>query len=204
MLMKQERRKRELPPDSPSRVFGQRVAMAMSRKWPVWTQGDLAKELAKVGSDLDRDAIAKIVSGRRKGVTLEEVFEIAVALDVNPAQLMTPYKEGETLAVTPSRSIDGQEVREWFGLGPFSVGTPLSLGTADPTLYREFISEPEQKAREAAYDPNPQGVPLFDEDGNPLLDEKGNQRKTTPVKLDPPTRRRTQVVPKKRPKKGEK
>ena len=202
--MKQERRKRELPNNSPSRVFGRKVEMAMSRKWPVWTQGDLAEALQKVGSDLDRDAVQKIVSGRRKGITLEEVFEIAAALDVNPVELVTPYREGETVAVTPTRDVDGQLVREWFGLGPYATGRPLSLGTADPTLYREFISEPEQKAREAIYNPSPEGMPLADEEGNPLLDEDGNVRRTIPVKTDPPKRRRTKVVPKKRPKpKGE-
>ena len=191
--MKRNRTTRDLPPDSPSKVFGQQVARALSRKWPSWSQTDLARELGKIDSPLTRDAVQKIVTGKRAGVTLEEAFEIAAALDVNLIELLTPSTKSATVSVTPTKSIDAQRVRESMGLGLLWTGTPLSLGTADPTLFREFISEPEQEfLRELSQAPR---VPLQ------VTDEDGEVREIPLVPLDPYKPRRKKPVSKKRPKK---
>lgn len=160
-----DRRLRELGPNSPSRIFGRQVRAAREQKRPIWSQGRLAEELEKVGSVIDRAALQKIEQGARKGITLEEVFEIAVALDVNPLQLFTSPEDppiekpagtdheeweyhryrseaGPMMQVTSDREVPAQAVRSWFR-GNFA----LSLGTPDPSLYDRFISDPEHAQR---------------------------------------------------------
>jgi transcriptional regulator with XRE-family HTH domain len=165
-----------LPPDSPSRIFGVGVMQARLQKLGGgWSQKDLADELQRIGSPIDRPTLQRIEQGTRaKGVTLEEVIEIAAALDVSPVQLFTRPEDPE---VERPESVDAEEwplhrissgaagplmrvtrgnqerdaitqpsqaVRNFF-YSPIGGGRALSVGRADPTLYDRFISEPEYR-----------------------------------------------------------
>lgn len=94
----------------PSEVFASRVRQI--REGRGWSQGRLADALAGIGDEKDRTTIAKIEAGSR-GVTVDDVFAIAAALEVSPLHLCVPRFDGEPVAVAPSFIADSFGVREW-------------------------------------------------------------------------------------------
>lgn len=84
-----------------------------------WTAHDLAGRCEKAGMPaLNRSVIANIESGRRKYVTLDEVFTLAYVLDVAPVHLMVPIEIDESVdehdyMATPDRFLSVPEAREW-------------------------------------------------------------------------------------------
>jgi transcriptional regulator with XRE-family HTH domain len=90
------------------------------RKRHGWTQQDLADELNRIGAQTDRAAVAKVELGQR-GLSLDEMFRYALALDVAPVHLIVPVDDDERLMLganfvdcTPT------ELRAWIrGERPF-------------------------------------------------------------------------------------
>jgi transcriptional regulator with XRE-family HTH domain len=62
---------------------------------------------------MDRSTIARLENGDR-GVTLDDVFHLAVALDVSPMRLMTPDKPSHPIVVAPALDpVLAGHVRRW-------------------------------------------------------------------------------------------
>lgn len=89
--------------ETPTEVF--RRQLVESRESRRWNQTELAERLRALGSSVDRSALAKIEapsSPRSKSegktpprkVSLDEAFEIALALGVAPIHLFVPRKWG--------------------------------------------------------------------------------------------------------------
>lgn len=84
-------------------------------------------------SGLNRSVIANIESGRRKYVTVDEVFTLAYVLDVAPIHLMVPTDVDETFDVeryqpAPERFLPIPAAREWTRGGYCPPGV-------DPRVY---------------------------------------------------------------------
>src|SRR3954469_2213572 len=90
------------------------------RKRHDWTQQDLADALNRIGAQTDRAAVAKVELGKR-GLSLDEMLQYALVLDVAPVHLIVPIDDDERLMLganfvdcTPA------ELRAWIrGERPF-------------------------------------------------------------------------------------
>jgi len=80
-----------------------------------WTGNDLAERCAELGKPgLNRSVIANIESGRRRYVTVHELFVLAVLLDVAPAYLLFPWEPDAQVQVTPTMVATADRVRAWI------------------------------------------------------------------------------------------
>lgn len=95
-----------------------------------WTQREFADELDRTAPEakLTRGAVAKIESGSR-GVTLDELFVLAAALNVSPTYLLTPEEDTTEVAVADGFNWAAGWVRQWL-----QGSTPLPP-TADQDAY---------------------------------------------------------------------
>lgn len=106
---------------TPSAVFARQLWNA--RETMGISRAQLENKLRQLGSDLDRFAIGRIETGeRRNGVTLDEAFAIATALDIAPIDLFFPREANSTLQVAPNYKPRPRynEFVSWF-LGQFSL-----------------------------------------------------------------------------------
>ena len=96
----------------PSEVVRQRVRQL--REEHGWTQTDLSRRLAQLGGTLDRTALVRVEQGRR-AVRVEELFQLALALDVNVSTLTAPGADDEVQLTEGliSVSATGRELRLW-------------------------------------------------------------------------------------------
>jgi transcriptional regulator with XRE-family HTH domain len=109
----------------------QEVAIARIRelrKRHAWSQQDLADVLNHYGAHTDRAAVAKVELGKR-GLSANELFLYALALDVAPVHLVSPPDSDEPLSLGPNVELSPKEMRAWVrGQWPVS---PVQ----DPRLY---------------------------------------------------------------------
>jgi hypothetical protein len=71
--------------------------------------------MTAVGVPWDRSIVANFETGRRAGVSVEEMLALADVLGVAPVYLMLPIDDEEALvAVTPTRAAKTYQVREWI------------------------------------------------------------------------------------------
>jgi transcriptional regulator with XRE-family HTH domain len=77
------------------------------------TAQQLADRLAEVGWEIGRIGVAKLEGGHRKTVTIDNLYALAVALNVSPLSLLTPVDDTEVVAVTPTQSASGEQVSFW-------------------------------------------------------------------------------------------
>lgn len=124
----------------PSEFVGPQVRVLRKRR--DWLQEDLAKRLEELGfSGWRQSKVAKIESGQAKRLTLDEVFELAVALDVTPLYLFTPDRgrdeQGEAIGVQlgPKISRSIPHVREWV-----RGQLPLFDPTEEPAAARFYLA----------------------------------------------------------------
>lgn len=90
-------------------------------------------------SQLNRAVIANIESGRRKqGITLEELFTLALVLNVAPVHLMVDTADDATALVQVGmHAVGPQLARQWIR-GDMPVGA-----TTDPRVYFSEVPESE-------------------------------------------------------------
>lgn len=101
-------------PLRPHRVIAERVAY-LRRHTLGWSAQRLAEEMTSVGIPWDRSIVANFETGRRSGVSVEELFALADVLGVAPAHLMLPVDDEEAvIAVTPTRAAKTWQAREWL------------------------------------------------------------------------------------------
>ncbi|MHB1432017.1 MAG: helix-turn-helix domain-containing protein [Streptosporangiaceae bacterium] len=86
------------------------------------TASALSQRCAERGLPLDRNVIAKLETGHRQSVTLDEVLVLAAALGVPPGQLVFGVGLDRTVEVLP-----GHEVAPYRGLQWFSGEATLPL-----------------------------------------------------------------------------
>lgn len=81
-----------------------------------WSARALADHLTEIGfPQLNRSALASIESGRRSYVTVDELFALAVALDVSLLDLLLPdpYEPDATLEVVGKGTMSAGAAWEW-------------------------------------------------------------------------------------------
>jgi transcriptional regulator with XRE-family HTH domain len=97
---------------SPEHVAAVRIQQA--RKRHGWTQAELTDRLKALGVRIDRAAVAKIETNKRR-LTLDELYSFSLALDVAPVHLLVPINVDADylISVTPNTDAPADEVREW-------------------------------------------------------------------------------------------
>ncbi len=83
------------------------------RKRHAWTQQQLADQLNQLGARTDRAAVAKVELGKR-GLSLTEAFQYALALDVAPVHLFVPTDSDEEITLGPQYTCTPKEMRGWI------------------------------------------------------------------------------------------
>lgn len=106
----------------------------MASQLPRWrrTRGVSAQQLAErveaLGGRLGRVAITKIETGKR-GVSLDEAFLLAAALNVPPPVLFFPLETGEHVAITPENVIHPNLATRWLaGEAPLARTDRTAMG----------------------------------------------------------------------------
>jgi transcriptional regulator with XRE-family HTH domain len=95
----------------PDQYIGEQVEKA--RKSRGWRQIDLVNRLHELGATHWRQTkITKIERGQTKRIALADTLELAAALGVKPAGLMTP-NEGD-VELTPKLRRDGLRFKQWL------------------------------------------------------------------------------------------
>lgn len=97
-------------PVGPVATIAQRVKELRGRRG--WTAAHLGKVLGKHGVSWDRFTVANLESGKRQNVTVQELFALALALDVAPTNLLVPLDD-RPYQVTPVRTESADMVRAW-------------------------------------------------------------------------------------------
>lgn len=82
------------------------------RKRHAFTQQQLADRLNLLGARTDRAAVAKVESGTR-GLSLNELFQYAMALDVAPVHLVSPPDDDGPIFLGPQMEVSPDEMRAW-------------------------------------------------------------------------------------------
>ena len=89
------------------------------RKRHAFTQQDLADRLNLLGAHTDRAAVAKVELGKR-GLSLNELFQYAMALDVAPVHLVASPDSDDPISLGPNMECTPDEMRAWVrGQRPF-------------------------------------------------------------------------------------
>lgn len=112
----------------------------------------LADECARRGLDLSRGTIAKLESGSRTSVALDELLVLAAALEVPPVRLIAPVGASELAEVLPGHSLPSWDAAKWI-TGDVALTRSGAVEPADPFepmhLYREH--EEHIQARQRAF-----------------------------------------------------
>jgi len=68
----------------------------------------------ELGVPMDRAVLANLEASRRQSITVEQLFGLAVALNVSPTNLLLPTEDGAEYAVTPKVRTSVWHVRAWL------------------------------------------------------------------------------------------
>jgi transcriptional regulator with XRE-family HTH domain len=95
------------------RAIVERVAAI--RRYKGLTQEDLAERMRDLGIDWQRVVVAKLESGRRSYLTVEELLAVCVILEISPTDLLVPreLKDDQPYLVTPNATARATNAREW-------------------------------------------------------------------------------------------
>lgn len=74
---------------------------------------ELARRLRASGYKMDASGIMRLERGERRPV-VDDVFALALALDVSPVDLMVPLDDDAMVAVTPQADWLASRVRDWM------------------------------------------------------------------------------------------
>ncbi len=89
-----------------------------------WTGAELGKRLTELGVPWDRSIVANFENGRRRTVSVQELFALALVFDVAPVHLVIPLDD-RPYRITPTRTEPSLETRDWFRGGRPLPGTDL-------------------------------------------------------------------------------
>lgn len=121
---------------------GRRVSEVFASQLVVWrherglSAEKLSARVADLGGSLSRKAIAEIETKspgkRRRGISLDEAFLLAAALNVPPPVLFFAFETGEHVAVTPKSVIHPDLAYHWLsGEGPLASTARGAIGMAE-------------------------------------------------------------------------
>jgi transcriptional regulator with XRE-family HTH domain len=128
-------------------------------------------EVKTAGSTWNQPKIARLEAGRLQKVGVEEVFELALALDVSPLQLMAHAQgsDGEQLRIrfAPTLSKWPHEVRQWIrgvnpllGTGDYRNDDEAAIGRRFYLLESQPYSEWDQLVKAGEYAKRMAGVAM--------------------------------------------
>jgi len=102
------------PGPTPHTVVAEQVRAF--RRGRGWSAERLAEEMSAVGVPWSRVVVTKLETGRRPGVSVEELLALAFVLDVAPMHLLVPGgDQGEPCVYLPDgREANREVVREWI------------------------------------------------------------------------------------------
>jgi transcriptional regulator with XRE-family HTH domain len=101
-------------PLSPTRVVGSRLTQLRKARDGM-TQEELAAKMRRVGIDWERITVAKLESGHRALLKLDEFLALCVVLEICPVDLLVPATmTGERYNVTPKIHATADNAREWI------------------------------------------------------------------------------------------
>jgi transcriptional regulator with XRE-family HTH domain len=134
-------------PRRPGQYVGERITIA--RKSRGWTQAKLAEQLNGLGTITfwRQSKIAKIENGEAKRLALDEALELAVALGVALAYLLSPTDETEAVQVTPKLACSPVDFRRWL-----RGDWPLVPEDERTFYFGELVPDSEWKRRLTAAD----------------------------------------------------
>jgi transcriptional regulator with XRE-family HTH domain len=133
--------RRPSTPLSPSQALPQQLKAA--RKERGWRQADLVARLEEIGARGWRQSkIAKIEAGSAQRITLDEALELAAALGVQPARLLTTDAD---VAVTPNGVIPRSDFRAWIA-GSRPLPSPDDEGNARWVYFTSLLDQTERAA----------------------------------------------------------
>jgi transcriptional regulator with XRE-family HTH domain len=118
----------------PVRAVAQRVADLRRRKGINATK--LGELLGEQGLQWDRFTVANLESGRRRNVTIPELFALAAALDVPPLALLIP--ETGRVQVTSKKALDPVAMAAWMDGTRRPGGFLTALFTREARRLREY------------------------------------------------------------------
>lgn len=124
----------------PVATIAQRVKELRGRRG--WTAAQLGKALEKHDIRWDRFTVANLENGKRQNVTVQELFALALVLDVSPTNLIVPLDD-RMYEVTPTRAESADMVRSW-------VRGEEPLPGTDERTYRAEVSLSDMRRAHAA------------------------------------------------------
>jgi transcriptional regulator with XRE-family HTH domain len=92
--------------------IGKRVAYYRTRA--DLTAAMLSDRCGELGLPLDRNVIAKLENGHRQSVTVDEVYVLAVALEIPPVLLLFGVGTEETASILPEWEVTPWHALRWF------------------------------------------------------------------------------------------
>jgi 8-oxo-dGTP pyrophosphatase MutT (NUDIX family)/transcriptional regulator with XRE-family HTH domain len=116
-------------------IVGSQVRRYRTRPGHKMSAQELSDAIARLGGQLPRGVIAKLESGRRNVVTVDELLIIAAALGVEPLRLLVPLDDGDV------EMLPGFEVNPWKATRDFA-----GLDSEEMALFAEYTAE-EQNLR---------------------------------------------------------
>jgi len=125
-----------------ARGVGKRVAYYRNRA--DLTAVMLSARCAELGLPLDRGTIAKLETGHRNSVTVDEVYVLAAALDVPPVQLLFGVGTEEGAEILPGQHVPAFRAAQWVSgegplPGPFDAGVVTVTDVHDDTPARPLV-----------------------------------------------------------------
>jgi transcriptional regulator with XRE-family HTH domain len=96
--------------NSPQEIARKRIRELRRRH--DWSQQDLADALGRLGMPVDRATVARVELGER-GLSLDEAFEYALALDVAPVSLFLPLG-GDDVRLASGVVVPAPRARRWL------------------------------------------------------------------------------------------
>ena len=96
-----------------TRPSAERVAAI--RRYRGMTQDELAEAMRDLGIPWQRVVVAKLESGRRSYLTVDELLAICVILEITPTDLLVPreLKDDQDYLVAPKATARAVDTREW-------------------------------------------------------------------------------------------
>jgi transcriptional regulator with XRE-family HTH domain len=99
---------------TPSHVFGRQVRRMRESLRPKVSQAELARRLTEHGLPTNQVGVSRIETGERDDVSINEVFAIAVALNVSPLFLLAGTYAGETVDIVPGMPVAPSLMAYWL------------------------------------------------------------------------------------------
>jgi transcriptional regulator with XRE-family HTH domain len=147
-----------LKPLAPTAVIAAKVREL--RKDRGWSAEQLAARMRAAGIEWTRLVVAKLETGRRQAVSVEELLSLAAVLGVSPLHLLVPPLPQPQLAapgepndnapyqVTPTQAVPCYQVRQWVrGYEPLPGADLLRYVQAMPVHEQPDAAEVERRIR---------------------------------------------------------